>query len=458
MAESGSAEERTQDLAGMPKDAVGAIAVQEKQPASEPGSLAPSGKALLWLSLLIGTIVVGGACAMAAWGVGVEGAGVLGMKWYRGRGPTLYSFNSGFNIATALGAVGLLVAAGGEILSRSAVPRWPTRVVFAWFSWYFLAGIGGILLRRYQEIDLGMIEASGVLLSVQTAVVALPVYLLWQTQRVARWLWRAAKQRSMLAGVLIGASWALSGGVALALHLADGAPTQTADVTTGRGAFFRLIALAEDRPDLATADLVRAWLSTGQVSDGKRLSHQGSTAGTPALPMPDSVAGSLGENRLANCVETLAHPRESSYLTQGIRYLQSQSLGNGDAQDLAWETVLRVCMRHADNPISDLRSYYFRSLTNRKISNHRSPKSRWCLQEVPIYIYNDTELGLADLQRDVETAFCALPPTERTVIELRIGGESDAAIAARLGSSPTAVRQAASRGFRKLRDSLGLTP
>lgn len=450
MDESGATDELAQGPAGVRSGNGGDVTLHPNPPPQHPDALGPSGKVLLWLSLLIGTIVIGGASAMATWGVGLEVAGVLGTKWYQARSPTMYTFNSGFNIATVLGAAGLLVATGGAILGHNASPRWPTRVVFAWLGWYLFAGIGGVLLRRHQEIDLGMIEASGILLSVQTALIALPLYVLWQSQRVGRWLWRSAEQNSMLAGILIGASWALSGGLALALHLADSGPNPTADAAT-QGAVLRLAALAEDKPDLATVDLVRAWLSGEPTEPAVSRQIEGSTAGAPALPSADGLRATLAESRLTTCVESLAQPRESGLLAQAIRYLESERLGSGDAEDLAWETVVRICLRHADSPIADLRTYFFGALKNRKISFHRSPRSKWCSLNEAVLASYDTTLGLADVERDLEKAFCALSDTERTVVALRLSGADDGEIAQATHSSPGAVRQAASRGFRRLR-------
>ena len=426
--------------------------------AAAASSLGVGGVAALWCSLVIGAVICGGATALAAWVVALEAVGRVGAAWCASRDPTQYTFDWGFQIAIWMGGIGLLVAVGGELGDRKSFPRWPSVVGSAWLTWFLLAGVGGTWLRRRQEIDLGMVEASGYLLMVQTAAVAVPLYVFWQAQRVCRWLWRQARQRAMLAGVAIGASLVASGGVALVAQDSASATTSADQETTAASAFLRLAAIVEGQPALTPAEVARRWLDVVPSRTAPRELPGPSTLGGPLLPRADATVGPLAENRLANCVEALAKPKDSGSLSAGVRYLLSQQLGSGDAEDLAWETVLRVCMRHASNPISDLRSYYFKALSNGKISHHRSPRSRWCLGEVPILLYYDTELGLADLEREVEAAFCALPPTERKVIELRIDGADDATIAAQLSSSSAAVRQAASRGFRKLRTALGLTP
>lgn len=436
----------------------GDAGVQSSSPAElSPAASAVGGgtAAVLWLSLLTATVVVGSVAALLAWVLSIEFTGLVGAGWTLARKPSFFTFNAGFSIASYMGSLGLLVAFLGAWFAPTAGPRWPTRVLLLVAAWAAVAGLGGAWLRTQQEIDLGQVEASGVLLPILTAFVAAPLYTFWQAQRFARWLWRSTRTRGVLAGVVIGVSIATSAGVVLSFAT-ENAPSAT-EAQLGEGqAVPRLLETLEHSDRLSAAEIVHQWLQGVGTQDGRAGRLGSSQLSAPNAAVAPGLVGIPNPEPLANCVDALSKPKEGSYLGQGVRYLVSHRMGNGDAEDLAWETVLRVCLRHASTPVSDLRTYYFGALQNRRISHFRSPRSRWCEMRREVSYSYDTELGLADTALDVEKAFCTLPETERRVVKARIAGEDDEEIASSLGSNPAAVRQAASRGFRKLRAAAGV--
>jgi RNA polymerase sigma factor (sigma-70 family) len=126
-------------------------------------------------------------------------------------------------------------------------------------------------------------------------------------------------------------------------------------------------------------------------------------------------------------------------------------LGRDRAEDAFQETFLRALraypkLRHGEH----LRAWAFTIASRIAIDEHRRPKAT---AELPELVNEDGRPAFAELEHLADQ----LPPTERAAVVLRYGYDLDyAEIGAALGSNPTAARQAASSGIRRLRQK-GLT-
>jgi RNA polymerase sigma factor (sigma-70 family) len=126
-------------------------------------------------------------------------------------------------------------------------------------------------------------------------------------------------------------------------------------------------------------------------------------------------------------------------------------LGRDRAEDAFQETFLRALraypkLRHGEH----LRAWAFTIASRIAIDEHRRPTAS---RELPELADEDGRPAFAELEHLADE----LPPTERAAVVLRYGYDLDYSdIGAALGSNPTAARQAASSGIRRLRQK-GLT-
>ncbi|MBD0290291.1 MAG: RNA polymerase sigma factor [Thermoleophilia bacterium] len=133
-----------------------------------------------------------------------------------------------------------------------------------------------------------------------------------------------------------------------------------------------------------------------------------------------------------------------------LRYLV-RMVGRDAAEDAFQETFLRALrgyggLRHA----RALRAWVFTIATRVALDERRRPQAA---AEVPELATHDSRPAYADLAHLADE----LPRTERAAVVLRYGYDfAYADIAAALGSSEEAARQAASSGIRRLRQK-GLT-
>ena len=127
------------------------------------------------------------------------------------------------------------------------------------------------------------------------------------------------------------------------------------------------------------------------------------------------------------------------------RYLV-RMLGRGAADDAFQETFLRALrgyanLRHAEN----LRAWAFTIATRVALDERRRERPA---EELPEVAATDARPAYAEL----EHLAAELPRTERAAVVLRYGYDlAYADIAAALGSTEDAARQAASSGVRRLR-------
>jgi RNA polymerase sigma factor (sigma-70 family) len=142
-------------------------------------------------------------------------------------------------------------------------------------------------------------------------------------------------------------------------------------------------------------------------------------------------------------------PFERLYTQHGgeiLAYLR-RTAGEDRAEDAFQETFLRALRAYPTlRSGSHLRAWLFTIATRIVIDEHRRP------QPVP---HDLPEIPVADdrpAYAELEHLTAELPPTERAAVVLRYGYDLPYAdIAAALGSTEEAARQAASSGVRRLR-------
>lgn len=144
-------------------------------------------------------------------------------------------------------------------------------------------------------------------------------------------------------------------------------------------------------------------------------------------------------------------PFESFYETHAddVLRLLRRRLGRDGADDAFQETFLRALraygrLRHGDH----LRSWVLTIATNVAFDALRRSGRETPHADPPERVEADPEQPLVSLAELTD----GLPPKERAAVVLRYGYDLDyAQIAAALGSSPDAARQAASAGVRRMR-------
>ncbi len=141
-------------------------------------------------------------------------------------------------------------------------------------------------------------------------------------------------------------------------------------------------------------------------------------------------------------------PFEAFYAAQRDEVLAvlRRALGPDDADDAFQETFLRA-LRAYDRLVhgEHLRAWVLTIARNVALDAHRRTRPHGELPDLP---HVDGEPAFVALSTLTET----LPPKERAAVVLRYGYDLDYdRIAAALGSSPDAARQATSSGVRRLR-------
>jgi RNA polymerase sigma factor (sigma-70 family) len=128
-----------------------------------------------------------------------------------------------------------------------------------------------------------------------------------------------------------------------------------------------------------------------------------------------------------------------------LAYLERLA-GRGGAEDCFQETFLRALAAYPRlSSARNLRGWLYTIATRVAIDEHRRTRPAEELPEIPV---GERRPAYAELEHLTD----GLPPTERAAVVLRYGYDLPYAdIAAALGSSEEAARQAASSGVRRLR-------
>jgi RNA polymerase sigma factor (sigma-70 family) len=193
------------------------------------------------------------------------------------------------------------------------------------------------------------------------------------------------------------------------------------------------------------------------VESERRMYHAlslglGSGASPGRVSVPE-VRSAFGE-----CAETLSERRPDMrpVVEQATASLIRDGLGKADAEDLAMQTLLSVCLRHANEPAANLIAYYWGALRN----NSRTFLRRGYRErpgyddEIDSYSQDlpaDARLALKQELAALRAALGELTAEDREILELHyVDGLSYATIAVRLDKSEDAVRQRAKRARTRL--------
>jgi len=167
------------------------------------------------------------------------------------------------------------------------------------------------------------------------------------------------------------------------------------------------------------------------------------------------------------CAETLYQSRRSSSGSRTARsrpvvsiaitdLVRRHRLDHADAEDLAMATLVKVCLRHAREPVSDLSNYFWAALGNERRQRYR--EQRRLVPPIDDWEVPDEGVSLGErLIRDEDLraarrALQRLDPKSKLIIEMRYLQErSHADIAASLSISEAAARKRLQRAMDQLR-------
>lgn len=455
----------------LPKSAQIQPAAATDSPLATPDTGAPAApvaigigeSALLFLSLLLAAGIIGGSASLLVSMIGLEFAGHFGAAWFTSSSVAAQGFNGGFTIAGDLTVAGVAAGTVGAAIESRKGWRTPHLVGFSWLAWFLVAGIGAEYLRRRHGVELPRVEASGILLGVQALAVGLPLYCGWLVLRGAAGLWRAARRSALVAGVVIGGCLAGSGAVWVAdraFELGGGG----ASLQSKPSAVVLLGKILEKSSDNESfAHVTQLWFTSIAAKDAAAQPvlprAQGGNASQQPKLLSHDLAIEVAGKRFSYCFEQLLDKSNGrSAVDQAISFLRSDARVSRDAEDLAYETVLRVCQRYSTNAIENLRPYYFGALKNMRETLARSPYAQWCELDGDIdrHARYDTELGTADLKRDFERCYCKLSGDQRKTFKLRFEGHEFQEIAGNLNKNSDAIRQIHSRAERALLECLNI--
>lgn len=179
----------------------------------------------------------------------------------------------------------------------------------------------------------------------------------------------------------------------------------------------------------------------------------GISSGTTSKPQ---VSNAFGE-----CAETLSRPRfdKRPVVEEATRRLMRAGMGKADAEDIVMDTLVRVCLEHADEGLDDLIPYYSIALKNNARRFHARTRRGPVMWDDELLgderdLPADARLELSGELETLRAALSRLSPADRYVLELRhVDGLSYADIGKRLGKSEAAARQQVKRARERLRQA-----
>lgn len=142
-------------------------------------------------------------------------------------------------------------------------------------------------------------------------------------------------------------------------------------------------------------------------------------------------------------------------LTRAVRRARRKGLDEEAAFELAWDTLVDVCLTHVQSPARDLPAYYGRAIENALNDAHgRRIRTAEIIEFVRESQHRDGDGWgpVPERRRRIRQALELLGAEDRRVIELRaIHGYSHREVARRLRKSEEAAAQAWSRARRRFR-------
>jgi RNA polymerase sigma factor (sigma-70 family) len=193
--------------------------------------------------------------------------------------------------------------------------------------------------------------------------------------------------------------------------------------------------------------------------EGERRMYHALSLGLGSGVPSGRVSAPEVRSAFGECAETLSERRADvrPVVEQAAASLIRGGLGTTDAEDLVMQTLLNVCLRHANEPAANLITYYWGALRNNARTFQRRGQREWSEYDEERDSYStdlpvDARLALDQDLAWLRTALGELTADEREVLDLHYEkGLSYTAIARRLGMSDAAVRQRAKRALDHLR-------
>lgn len=189
--------------------------------------------------------------------------------------------------------------------------------------------------------------------------------------------------------------------------------------------------------------------------EGERRTYEALSLGLGSSASTGRTSAPEVGNAFGQCAETLAERRPNTrpVVEQATASLIRDGLGKADAEDLVMQTLLSVCLRHADEPTSDLLAYYWGALRNNSRTFLRRRYREWPGYDDELISYSqelpaDVRLALEQELASLRAALGELTADDREVHYEK--GLSYAAIAERRRESEDAVRQRARRARARL--------
>lgn len=195
------------------------------------------------------------------------------------------------------------------------------------------------------------------------------------------------------------------------------------------------VSLNEASLDQLTSDTESVKLLESDEAETSAASASGSSPSALGLPNPS--------NSFAGCVDELHRQEaESRSMRNEALHILAREVGPELAEDAVQDVMLAVCEKYGEGKVRELRSYFFRSVSNVR-SDLRKRKSRWkyCeLDERHIprcqHVYKST-----DQLRLVRAAMCRIDDRQAFVIRKRLDGYAHKEIADEYGISAANSRR-----------------
>jgi RNA polymerase sigma factor (sigma-70 family) len=361
-----------------------------------------------------------------------SGAMAEGLEQTRGLEPT--TFGGGYWLAAGANALVLLWSLVRRLRRRPA--PWSPLALLSGF--YVLSIWIAVFPDLADAVDVPDVLTTFVLLGADSLVSYLfPFLLLALLVRGLVHLWRLAGSSSA-AALQVGVTTICLGLSAMTL-----------------GVGLALVDLQPKTLDVAIEEFVSS-LDVAGV-EGERRGYAALSLGLGSGLTSAEAAASHTSSAFGKCAETLAERRPydtsdaRSVVERGTARLIRIGLGKADAEDVAMDTLLRVCLEHAKNPLDDPATYYSRALRNNASSLRRHVNRGNMLsydEDVPD-VQALSAAARMDLNQQMATlraAMARLSLADQHVLELRyVDGLSYADIGKRMGKTEAAARQQVKR-------------
>lgn len=174
------------------------------------------------------------------------------------------------------------------------------------------------------------------------------------------------------------------------------------------------------------------------------------------------------DRRVHRCMEELAQNvgNQRSTIYDSIARLVRRGVRPDIAEDVVYQTLILVCVRHGNEPLKGKLIHYFeRAVSQNSTKNwyrqqreHQEDACRFFSDDAfyspPYDETPEDRLMRAEQLRRLNEAYCELEPLYRTVMEMHLSGLEPIEIADHLGIAPDLARQRLKRAREKLKKAL----